>query len=183
MKKIALTIAMATLLAACSSTPTAPIKDPNADQNNNTAGMTTNNGEIKTVDTTATSGKSIYPELTDPRNVLSQRRVYFDYDSFIVRPNFNEMVQSHAKFLLSHREVKIILQGNTDNRGTAEYNLALGQKRAEAVSAMLKALGVPEGQIEAVSFGEERPLESGDTDETWARNRRADMVYPGEQSN
>ena len=93
------------------------------------------------------------------------------------------MVQSHAKFLLSHREVKIILQGNTDNRGTAEYNLALGQKRAEAVSAMLKALGVPEGQIEAVSFGEERPLESGDTDETWARNRRADMVYPGEQSN
>jgi peptidoglycan-associated lipoprotein len=180
MKKIALSIAMTAVLAACSSTPTAPIKDPNAGQQTNNTG---NNGsEIKTVDTSNTSGKSMYPELTDPNNVLSQRRVYFDFDSFIVRPEFNEMVQAHAKFLLKHKDVKIILQGNTDNRGTAEYNLALGQKRAEAVFAMLKALGVPETQIEAVSFGEERPLENGDTDEAWERNRRTDIVYPGEQS-
>lgn len=180
MKKIALSIAMTALLAACSSTPTAPIKDPNAGQQTNTS--TTTGSEIKTVDTSSTSGKSMFPELTDPSNVLSQRRVYFDFDSFVVRPDFNEMVQAHAKFLLSHKDVKIILQGNTDNRGTAEYNLALGQKRAEAVSAMLKALGVPDSQIEAVSFGEERPLENGDTDEAWERNRRTDIVYPGEQS-
>ena len=179
MKKIALSIAMTALLAACSSTPTAPIKDPNAGQ---TANNTDTGSEVKTVDTSATSGKSMYPELTDPSNVLSQRRVYFDYDSFVVRPDFNEMIQAHASFLLKHKDVKIILQGNTDNRGTAEYNLALGQKRAEAVFAMLKALGVPESQIEAVSFGEERPLENGDTDEAWERNRRTDIVYPGEQS-
>jgi peptidoglycan-associated lipoprotein len=179
MKKIALSIAMTALLAACSSTPPAPIVEqpkqilPTKDSTGS---------EIKTVDTSKTSGKSMYPELTDPNNVLSQRRVYFDFDSFVVRPDFNEMVQAHAKFLLSHKDVKIILQGNTDNRGTAEYNLALGQKRAEAVFAMLKALGVPESQIEAVSFGEERPLENGDTDEAWERNRRTDIVYPGEQS-
>lgn len=180
MKKIALSIAMTALLAACSSTPTAPIKDPNAGQQ--TTSNTGTGSEIKTVDTSGTSGKSLYPELTDLNNILSQRRVYFDFDSFVVRPDFNEMVQAHAKFLLSHKDVKIILQGNTDNRGTAEYNLALGQKRAEAVFAMLKALGVPESQIEAVSFGEERPLENGDTDEAWERNRRTDIVYPGEQS-
>ena len=179
MKKIALSLIMTGLLAACSSTPTAPVIDPNAGQ---TSGNNGTGSEIKTVDTTNTSGKSLYPELTDPSNVLSQRRVYFDYDAFVVREDFNEMVQAHAKFLLSHKDVKIILQGNTDNRGTAEYNLALGQKRAEAVNKMLQALGVPAGQIEAVSFGEERPLENGDTDEAWSRNRRADFVYPGEQS-
>ena len=179
MKKIALSIMMAALLGACSTTPPAAIVDPAAQGN---AGKDGNSSEIKTVDTSKTSGKSMYPELTDPSNVLSQRRVYFDYDSYVVRPDFNEMVQAHAKFLLNHKDVKIILQGNTDNRGTAEYNLALGQKRAEAVNSMLKALGVPAGQIEAVSFGEERPLENGDTDEAWSRNRRADIVYAGEQS-
>ncbi|WP_410499659.1 peptidoglycan-associated lipoprotein Pal [Chitinibacter sp. S2-10] len=179
MKKIALSVLMTALLAACASTP-APVVDPNAAGKNGA-----NNGsgtDIKTVDTTGTSGSKLDPRLTDPNNTLSQRRVYFDYDSFTVKSDYDAMVQAHGKFLVQNRDYKIILQGNTDNRGTAEYNLALGQKRAEAVAKLLLALGVNEAQIEAVSFGEERPLENGDTDEAWERNRRADIVYNGEQS-
>ncbi|WP_157314939.1 peptidoglycan-associated lipoprotein Pal [Chitinibacter sp. GC72] len=179
MKKIALSVLMTALLAACASTP-APVTDPNANQ---TTGNTSNTGsEITTVDATGTTGVKLDPRLSDPSNILSQRRVYFDYDSFTVKSEYDAMVQAHAKFLVERRDYKIILQGNTDNRGTAEYNLALGQKRADAVAKLLLALGVNENQIEAVSFGEERPLENGDTDEAWERNRRADIVYNGEQT-
>jgi peptidoglycan-associated lipoprotein len=179
MKKIALSVLMTALLAACASTP-APVVDPNAGQN---ASSVANSGsEIKTVDATGTTGSKLDPRLSDPNNTLSQRRVYFDFDSFTVKSDYDAMVQAHAQFLSQNRDYKIILQGNTDNRGTAEYNLALGQKRADAVAKMLLALGVNENQIEAVSFGEERPLENGDTDEAWDRNRRADIVYNGEQT-
>jgi peptidoglycan-associated lipoprotein len=178
MKKIALSVLMTALLAACASTP-APVVDPNAGKNT----QTNNAGaDVKTVDTGSTTGVKLDPRLTDPNNVLSQRRVYFDYDSFVVKSDYDAMIQAHAKFLVQNRDYKIILQGNTDNRGTAEYNLALGQKRSDAVAKLLLALGVNEAQIESVSFGEERPLENGDTDEAWERNRRADIVYYGEQS-
>jgi peptidoglycan-associated lipoprotein len=179
MKKIALSVLMTALLAACASTP-APVVDPNAGQNASSVAST--GSEIKTVDTTGTTGVKLDPRLTDPNNTLSQRRVYFDFDSFTVKSDYDAMVQAHAQFLSQNRDYKIILQGNTDNRGTAEYNLALGQKRADAVAKLLLALGVNESQIEAVSFGEERPLENGDTDEAWERNRRADIVYNGEQT-
>ncbi|WP_028450596.1 MULTISPECIES: peptidoglycan-associated lipoprotein Pal [Chitinibacter] len=179
MQKIALSVLMTALLAACSTTP-APVTTPNTAA---TPAPSANTGsEIKTVDTTGTTGVKLDPRLTDPNNVLSQRRVYFDYDSYTVKKDFDEMVQAHAKFLVQNRDYKIILQGHTDNRGTAEYNLALGQKRAEAVAKMLSALGVNADQIEAVSFGKERPLENGDTEEAWERNRRAEIVYNGEQS-
>ncbi|QLG89085.1 peptidoglycan-associated lipoprotein Pal [Chitinibacter bivalviorum] len=179
MKKIALSVLLTALLAACASTP-APVVDPNAAKP--TATPAANTSDIKTVDTTNTSGSKLDPSLTDPNNILSQRRVYFDFDSFVVKSDYDAMLQAHAKFLVQHRDYKIILQGNTDNRGTAEYNLALGQKRADATAKLLLALGVNEAQIESVSFGEERPLENGDTDEAWERNRRADIVYYGEQS-
>lgn len=108
--------------------------------------------------------------------------MYFDFDSFIVRPDFHELVQAHAKYLNTHKDAKVILQGHTDNRGTAEYNLALGQKRSDAVRKMFNVLGVPDSQIETVSFGEERPLEAGEGEEIWARNRRAEILYNGESA-
>jgi peptidoglycan-associated lipoprotein len=179
MKKVALSLIMTALLAACASTPvpTTPADTSGSKSSNTSSSQSTTNPS--TVDLTQGQAKS-FTELTDPNNILSSRRVYFDFDSFIVRPDFHELVQAHAKYLNSHKDAKIILQGHTDERGTAEYNLALGQKRADSVRKMLNVLGVPDSQIETVSFGEERPLEAGDSDVVRERNRRAEIVYNGE---
>ncbi|NHQ87058.1 peptidoglycan-associated lipoprotein Pal [Iodobacter sp. HSC-16F04] len=180
MKKVALSLIMTALLAACASTPV-PTTTP-ADNSGSTNTSTTQPSTTPaTVDLTQGTTKS-FTELTDPNSILSNRRVYFDFDSFIVRPDFHELVQAHAKYLNTHKDAKIILQGHTDERGTAEYNLALGQKRADSVRKMMNVLGVPDSQIETVSFGEERPLEAGDSDAIRERNRRAEIVYNGESA-
>ena len=88
------------------------------------------------------------------------------------------MVEAHAKWLAANPEVKIVIQGNTDERGGREYNLALGQKRSEAVLQRLQLLGIPSSRIEAVSLGKEKPIALGHSEEAWAQNRRADIVYP-----
>jgi peptidoglycan-associated lipoprotein len=179
MKKVALSLIMTALLAACASTP-APTTTP-ADQGTNGSSNSSANTNPAVVDLTQ-GQKKAFTELTDPNSILSNRRVYFDFDSFIVRPDFHELVQAHAKYLNTHKDAKVILQGHTDNRGTAEYNLALGQKRSDAVRKMFNVLGVPDSQIETVSFGEERPLEAGEGEEIWARNRRAEILYNGESA-
>lgn len=114
----------------------------------------------------------------DPSNPLSQRSIYFAFDSYDVSDDYISVIEAHAKWLLAHPEVKIVIQGNTDNRGGREYNLALGQKRSEAVKQRLLLLGVPAERIESISFGKEKPVALGDTEEAWAQNRRADIVYP-----
>ncbi len=119
----------------------------------------------------------------DPSNALSQRSVYFAFDSYDVEPEYLANVEAHAKWLLAHPEVKIVIQGNTDERGGREYNLALGQKRSEAVKQRMQLLGVPSDNIEAVSFGKEKPVAFGHSEEAWAQNRRADIVYPVEVIN
>ncbi len=105
----------------------------------------------------------------------TQRTVYFDFDSFAIRPEFNGMVEGHAKFLSFNRDKRIAIEGHTDDRGSREYNLALGQKRAEAVLRSLVLLGAQESQIEAVSFGEERAAATGNDEAAWAQNRRAEV--------
>ena len=90
----------------------------------------------------------------------------------------NPFLEAHAKWLAANPEVKIVIQGNTDERGGREYNLALGQKRSEAVLQRLQLLGIPSSRIEAVSFGKEKPIALGHSEEAWAQNRRADIVYP-----
>jgi len=116
----------------------------------------------------------------DPANALSKRSIFFDFDSFVVKDEYRPVLEAHAGYLLSRRDARIILQGNTDERGSREYNLALGQKRAEAVRRALAVLGVGDAQMEAVSFGEEKLRNEGDTDEAHAENRRADVVYTDE---
>ena len=106
--------------------------------------------------------------------------MFFDYDSFMVKDEYRSMLEAHAGYLLSKRDARVILQGNTDERGSREYNLALGQQRAEAVRKALAVLGVGEGQMEAVSFGEEKPRNEADSDEAHAQNRRTDVVYADE---
>ena len=115
--------------------------------------------------------------LNDPKGILAKRSVYFDFDSFIVKDEFKPVVEAHAKYLSSNKGRKIVIQGNTDERGGREYNLALGQKRAEAVRKSLSVLGVADAQMEAVSFGEEKPKAAGSDEAAWAENRRSDIVY------
>ncbi len=103
------------------------------------------------------------------------RVVYFDYDSFVVKDEFRGLVESHAKVLAANRSKRVVIEGHTDERGGREYNLALGQKRAEAVGKSLALLGATEAQIEAVSFGKERPAVEGHDEAAWARNRRAEV--------
>ncbi|MGD9942150.1 MAG: peptidoglycan-associated lipoprotein Pal [Burkholderiaceae bacterium] len=115
--------------------------------------------------------------LTDPNSPLAKRSIYFDYDSFVVKDEFRPTIDAHARYLLANRTKRIVIQGNTDERGSREYNLALGQKRSEAVRRALAALGVPDSQMEAVSFGEERPRATGADEAAYAENRRADLAY------
>ena len=103
------------------------------------------------------------------------RVVYFDYDSFVVMDEFRGLIESHAKTLAANRGKRVVIEGHTDERGGSEYNLALGQKRAEAVGKSLTLLGATEAQIEAVSFGKERPAVEGHDEAAWARNRRAEV--------
>ena len=118
--------------------------------------------------------------LKDPKSILSKRSVYFDFDSFVVKDEFKPLVEAHAKFLLGNPNIKMLIQGSADERGSREYNLALGQKRADAVRRALTLLGAKEAQIEAVSLGEESPKNPGHDEAAWAENRRGDMLYSGE---
>jgi peptidoglycan-associated lipoprotein len=103
------------------------------------------------------------------------RTVYFDFDSFVVKDEFRPVVEGYAKFLGANKAKKMLIEGHTDERGSREYNLALGQKRAEAVQKSMLLVGATEGQLEAVSFGEERPAAQGSDEAAWAKNRRAEL--------
>jgi peptidoglycan-associated lipoprotein len=103
------------------------------------------------------------------------RVVYFDFDSFVVKDEFRGLIDAHAKVLAAQRGKRLLIEGHTDDRGGREYNLALGQKRAQAVAKSLALLGVQESQLEAVSFGKERPVVEGQDEAAWARNRRAEL--------
>jgi len=116
-------------------------------------------------------------ELNNPNGPLAKRSVYFDFDSYAVKDQYQPLLQAHAQYLKSHPERHVLIQGNTDERGSSEYNLALGQKRAEAVRRAMSLMGVPDSQIEAVSLGKEKPVAMGHDESSWAQNRRADLVY------
>jgi peptidoglycan-associated lipoprotein len=115
--------------------------------------------------------------LNDATGMLAKRSVYFDFDSYVVKDEFKPVIEAHSQYLIKNTNRKIVIQGNTDERGGSEYNLALGQKRAEAVRRALNLLGVADSQIEAVSFGKEKPKATGSNEAAWAENRRADIAY------
>jgi peptidoglycan-associated lipoprotein len=105
------------------------------------------------------------------------RLVYFDYDSYVIKPEFQKLIEAQARYLASDRSLRVVIEGHTDERGGREYNLALGQRRAEAVRRALGLLGVSEEQVEAVSFGEEKPVAEGSDESAWSQNRRAEISY------
>ena len=176
MYTVAIVLIIMSFLAGCSShtfseQSAAVVEDRNPD--------TVLTSEVKPINVTGSNEKSD-PRLKDPKSPLSKRTIYFDLDSFIVKDEFKGLLDHHARFLIGNGKYKMLIQGNTDERGTREYNLALGQKRAEAIKKALLLLGAKEDQLEAVSLGEERPACSESSEECWARNRRGEMMYSGE---
>lgn len=174
------------VLAGCASTPiqtanTAPVEDkstvpsiPSAlsgGSNENGSYPAVKPGQNKNLDTAI---------LRDPSSLLSKRSFYYDLDSFIIKDEYKPIIKTHANYLIKHPEAKLIIQGNTDERGSREYNLSLGQKRAEGIKQAFKLLGVSDNQIEAVSFGEEKPKNPESSEEAWAENRRSDLAYEHE---
>jgi peptidoglycan-associated lipoprotein len=114
----------------------------------------------------------------NPQSILAkQRSVYFDFNSYTVGDQYRSLVDTHGKYLVSAPQQRVVIEGNTDARGGSEYNLALGQRRAEAVRRMLTLIGVPDTQVETISFGKEKPKALGDTEADYAENRRADFNY------
>jgi peptidoglycan-associated lipoprotein len=171
MKKLLLPVLLSALLVACGGKA--------GPQQTGAAVDDRSAGSVATVTAPELGGTGI-AALTDPSNILSRRSVYFDFDSFVIRPDFTTLVESHARFLAQNPQMHMLVQGNTDERGSREYNLALGQKRAEALKQSLMMFGARDTQIESVSLGEEKPRCSERNEPCFAENRRGDMLYSGE---
>ena len=187
MKKLLLSLAILTLgvFAGCSSTetqksaevtegkPSAPIPAETAKPP-----PTTTTKPLTPPDTRG--GDPLDP--LNPKSMLNQQRsVFFDYDSFVIKDEYKPMVTAHSRYLTANPKQKITIEGNTDERGSREYNIALGQKRADSVRQMMVLLGVKEDQIESVSFGEEKPRNPGHDEAAFSENRRSDIRYAGDK--
>lgn len=184
-KKLLGGLLLALVLTACKSTPMAnkpagvEDKSPTTSSTTGTdanSGADTSGVKEVTIDSSATGGGA----LNDPNNILSKRNIYFDYDSDAIKAEYRPLIEAHAKYLLSHDSAKMVLQGNTDERGTREYNLSLGQRRSVAVKQALNQLGVQDKQIETVSYGEERATQSCADETCYQANRRVDITYERE---
>jgi peptidoglycan-associated lipoprotein len=117
------------------------------------------------------------PEFSDPNNPLSKQIIYFELDSSQVKTEYVPVVAAHAKYLQTHPTQHVILAGHTDERGSSEYNIALGEQRAKSVERMMKAQGVTAAQLEIVSYGEEKPAVAGHAESAWSMNRRVEVGY------
>ena len=174
----------AAALVGCTSTPTteAPVDDRGAAAGAGAGSTGAQTGGVTGggVTGSATGSAAGGNPLRDPTNVLSRRSVYFDFDSFVVKDEYRPLVEAHARYLQQNRNARMTVQGNTDERGSREYNIALGQKRADSVKRMMMLLGATENQIETVSFGKEKPKNAGHDEAAWAENRRDDILYSGE---
>ncbi|MFG6489497.1 peptidoglycan-associated lipoprotein Pal [Roseateles sp. BYS78W] len=167
-------LALGLALAGCSSTPVTPPAPAPAP-----APVVQAPAPAPAPAPVAQVAKVELPEHLDPKSLIStQRSVYFDYDNFAVKSDYDAMLQRHGAYLVKNAQLAVKVEGNADERGSAEYNLALGQKRAEAVVKALKTYGVRDGQMEAISWGKEHPKATGHDEASWAQNRRADIAYP-----
>ena len=177
-KNIVISVLLAAMLAACSSkavkeTPQAAVEDksPATTQSSSSSGSATSGVSDSSVASNP---------LKDPNNILSKRNVFFDFDSDAIKAEFRPLIEAHAQYLGSHSDAKVFLQGNTDDRGTREYNLSLGQRRAVAVKKVLNLLGVQDAQIETVSFGKEKANAACADETCWQQDRRVELQYQGE---
>jgi peptidoglycan-associated lipoprotein len=155
-------LTMVTVLAGCPSTG---VKEEGVDGDG--------------VETTPLDREGALPRaaINDPQSPLAERLVFFDYDKSDIKPRFQDMLEAHGRYLAAYPDVKIRLEGHTDERGSREYNLALAEQRAKAVRQVLLLQGAPAASLEVVSFGEEVPLDVGHNEAAWEQNRRVELVY------
>ena len=185
LNKTLLALAVSTfLLAACSDdekdgsltdgtqNATSGINDASTNGLNGDSGMN-GSGMSGNGDYASTLG----PEFNDPNNPLSKRTVYFMLDSSEIMPDFTPVIAAHAQYLIANPGQRITLEGNGDERGSREYNIALGEQRAKSVASIMKVQGVPENQLDIVSYGEEKPAAFGNDESAWEKNRRVEIVY------
>ena len=135
---------------------------------------------VKPLADTSMTGKALADPssmLKDPGSPLSKRSIYYDFDAYNIKEEYQHLVEAHGKFLLEHKDLKMRIEGNCDERGSREYNLALGARRAEAVKRALELAGADSNRISAVSYGAEKPVALGKDEESYSKNRRADIVY------
>lgn len=176
MKHLLLVLGATVLMAGCGSSVKldgVPVEDKGGTsvsrQGVDGAGSAVGKGGVASVDIGTSAQQGAIP--------AGPRIVYFDYDSFVIKPEFQSVVEAHARYIKADKGRKVAIEGHTDERGGREYNLALGQKRAEAVRSALGLLGVVDSQAEAVSFGKEKPAAQGSDEGAMAKNRRAEISY------
>lgn len=166
--------AVALLLSACASSP-----KPKAEVAPTPVASSPAPAQPAPAVAQSTVAKVVVPDYLDPNSPISKdRSVFFGFDEYSVNKGAQGVVERHGKYLAKNATLKIRVEGNTDERGGAEYNLALGQKRAEAVVKALQVYGVKAEQLEAVSWGKEKPRAAGHDEASWSQNRRADLTYP-----
>jgi peptidoglycan-associated lipoprotein len=174
MKRWFLVFFATALLAACGSSvklDNVPVEDKSGTPVSSEAGAgsAVDKRGVTSVDIEKSGSQGAMP--------AGARIVYFDLDSFVIKPEFQTLIETHARFIKADKARKVAIEGHTDERGGREYNLALGQKRAEAVRSALGLLGAPDNQLEAVSFGKEKPAVPGNDEAAMAKNRRAEISY------
>ena len=182
--KIITIVVASVFLVACKSTPITPAKVEDKSVGTSTTDKPAMNdgadtGAVKEVMIDSNANDAGNNPLKDPNNILSKRSIYFDYNSDAVKAEYRTIVEAHAKYMQTHADAKMIVQGNTDERGTREYNLSLGQRRAVAVKKALNLLGVKDSQIETVSYGEEKATQNC-SGEACDKDRRVDIVHEGD---
>lgn len=168
LKRFLMVFAMASLMAGCSS----GVKLNKAPVENQNAGSMSTQGAQSAVAPVAVNESTI-----EGKGPAGSHSVYFDFDKYVVKPEYQNVIENNANYLKADPRRHAVVEGNTDDRGSAEYNLALGQRRAEAVVRALELLGVKDSQLEAISYGKEKPKAQGTSEEARAENRRADIAY------
>ena len=182
MKRFMVVVGLVVMLSACGSAvrlDNVPVEDRSGASAGASSGSASDAGKVdgSAIGKGAVASVDLKKSGQDPAMQATTRVVYFDYDSFVIRSEFQSVIEAHAKYLASDKSRKVVIEGHTDERGGREYNLALGQKRAEAVRQRLTLLGVSEAQLEAVSFGKEKPAVLGSTEAAMEKNRRAEISY------
>ena len=170
MKKLSMSVLLISLLAACASDKPAEVASAPAAPT-----------EAAAPAPVAEAPKEAAPVSADPlddaNSILAKRSAFFDFDKSVIKADDKPMIQAHGQYLAGHTDRKVVVEGNCDERGSSEYNLALGHRRANSVKKMLEVSGAKAAQISTVSFGEEKPRASGHNEAAWSQNRRADIVY------
>ncbi len=162
------------LLAACGTVPQQPAGQVPVEDHSTSAvqqGAQTSGANV--------GGAFSGSELDNPSSPLSKRVIYFAFDSSQISADGRQLVAAHAKYLSQHPDVSVVLEGNTDERGSREYNLALGERRAKAVEQLLELQGVSPKQLQVISFGAEQPVALGHDEAAWSLNRRVELLYSG----